>query len=512
MQVPELLLGFWVIIGRHYTYSRYMLKILALSLVPLLLTQTSLAAPLKLIKELPGNPQSALDFPIAQAQTQLFSLQATPTNRELWRTDGTAQGTTRVKSIATPVMQFFGTLNGRAFFQVEGDRNPLWQANGKTASPIPAFGTGAIPFNSTTVLGNNLLVPLQRSDRAELWTTNGTTSKRIKQWSYNSGFAWTPQFPTTVGNQTFFSMVNAKQQWRLGRTDGTTQGTIELPQVNPAAQSVTPANNRVYFEGETPEEGFEWWTSDGTVKGTKLLKDIFPGPDSSAPRMLEGLGDRFFALANSPNGYELWVTEGTPESTKKVKQIGDISSMSDRRSFVHQGKLFFSVANAFWVTDGTSAGTQKLAAVEQAQNFVTFKNRLYFAAAGKQGMELWVSDGTAAGTQQILDIFPGTQTLMPPCPPPSPMYPPSRCEPIIMENNSSPHSFVVRGDRLYFIAANQVAPASLWVSDGTSKGTQRLQKLRTDYGRDRIIQVGAKLLVTGYDLQRQRHQIWQIPD
>jgi ELWxxDGT repeat protein len=490
-----------------------MLKILSFaSFVPLLLTQTSLATPLKLIKELPGNPQDALDFSIALDQTQLFSRQANPTTRELWRTDGTAQGTTRIKSIPTSAMQSLGIINGRAFFQVEGDRNPLWQTNGKTASPIPAFPSGIIPYNATTVLGNNLLVSLQKNTSAELWTTNGTTSKRLKQWSYNSGFAWTPQFPTTVGNQTFFSMVNAKQQWRLGRTDGTTRGTIELPQVNPAAQPVTPGKNRVYFEGETPEKGFEWWTSDGTVKGTKILKDIFPGPDSSAPRMLEGLGDRFFALANSPNGYELWVTEGTAESTKKVKQIGDISSMADRRSFVHQGKLFFSVANAFWVTDGTPEGTQKLAAVETAQNFVTFKDRLYFAAAGKQGMELWVSDGTAAGTQQMLDIFPGTQTLMPPCAPPSPMYPPSPCEPIIVENNAAPHSFVVRGDRLYFIAANQVAPASLWVSDGTSKGTQRLQTLRTNYGRDRIIQVGAKLLVTGYDLQRQRHQIWQIPD
>jgi ELWxxDGT repeat protein len=496
-----------------------MLKFLSLaSLIPLLLTQTSLAAPLKLIKELPGNQQNTLDFSIAQNQTQLFSLQATPTKRELWRTDGTAQGTTRIKSIPTSVMQFFGTINGRAFFQVEGDRNPLWQTNSKTASPITAFSTGTIPFNATTVLGNNLLVSLQGSDGAELWTTNGTTSKRLKQWSYNSGFAWTPQFPTTVGNQTFFSMVNAKQQWRLGRTDGTTQGTIELPQVNPAAQAVTPGQNRVYFEGETPEKGFEWWTSDGTVAGTKLLKDILPGPDSSGPRMLAGLGDRFFALANSPDGYELWVTQGTSATTKKVKRIGDVSGMADRTFFAHQNKLFFAASNAFWVTDGTTAGTEKLANLEQVQNFVVFKDKLYFAATGPQGMELWTSDGTAAGTEQVLDIFPGTETLPRPCPPPPPIVPPNYCAPIVMQRSSSPSSLVVRGDRLYFIAMNPIdkrgaAEMSLWVSNGTSKGTKRVQPLRTGYGgSDRIIQVGAKLLVTGYDLQRQRHQIWQIPD
>jgi ELWxxDGT repeat protein len=495
-----------------------MLKILSLSLVPLLLTQTALAAPLKLIKELPGNQQDSLDFSIALDQIQLFSLPTNPTTRELWRTDGTLQGTARVKSIATPVMQFFGTLNGRAFFRVEGDRNPLWQTNGKTASPIPTFGTGTIPFNATTILGNNLLVPLQRSDGAELWTTNGTTSKRLKQWSYNSGFAWTPQFPTTVGNQTFFSMVNAKQQWRLGRTDGTTQGTIELPQVNPAAQAVTPANNRVYFEGETPEKGFEWWTSDGTVTGTKLLKDILPGPDSSAPRMLAGLGDRFFALANSPDGYELWVTQGTTETTKKVKRIGDISGMGDRTFFVHQNKLFFAASNAFWVTDGTMAGTHKLADLEQVQNFAVLKDKLYFAATGTQGMELWTSDGTATGTQQVLDIFPGTDTLLRPCPPPPPIVPPNYCAPIVIQRSSSPSSLVVRGDRLYFIATNLndkrgAAEMSLWVSDGTSKGTTQVKSLRTDYGgNSRIIQVGTRLLVTGYDIQRQRHQLWQIPD
>jgi ELWxxDGT repeat protein len=496
-----------------------MLKILALaSLVPLLLTQTSLAAPLKLIKELPGNQQDALDFSIAQGQTQLFSLPASTSTRELWRTDGTAQGTTRVKSIATSVMQFFGTINGQAFFQVEGDRNPLWQTNGKTASPIPPFASGTIPYNATTVLGNNLLVALQKTTSTELWTTNGTTSKRLKQWSYNSGFAWTSQFPTTVGNQTFFSMVNAKQQWRLGRTDGTTQGTIELPQVNPAAQAVTPGQNRVYFEGETPENGFEWWTSDGTVAGTKLLKDILPGPNGSGPRMLAGLGDRFFALANSPDGYELWVTQGTTATTKKVKRIGDVSGMGDRTFFIHQNKLFFAASNAFWVTDGTTAGTQKLADLGQVQNFVVFKNKLYFAATGSQGMELWSSDGTAAGTQQVLDIFPGTEILLRPCPPPPPIAPPNYCAPIVIQRSSAPSSLVVRGDRLYFIAMNptgksDLAERSLWVSDGTGKGTKRVQTLRTYYGgSDRIIQVGTKLLVTGYDLQHQRHQIWQIPD
>jgi ELWxxDGT repeat protein len=494
-----------------------MLKILGLaSLVSLLLTQTSLAAPLKLIKELPGNPQDALEFSIAQGQTQLFSRQASPTNRELWRTDGTAQGTTRIKSIPTSVMQSLGSTNGRAFFQVDGDRNPLWQTNGKTASPIAAFASGTVPYNATAILGNNLLVASQKTTRAELWTTNGTTSKRLKQWSYNSGFAWTPQFPTTVGNQTFFSMVNAKQQWRLGRTDGTTQGTIELPEVNPAAQAVTPGKNRVYFEGETPEKGFEWWTSDGTVAGTKLLQDILPGPDSSAPRMLAGLGDRFFALANSADGYELWVTQGTTTTTKKVKRIGDVSGMADRTFFVHQNKLFFAASNALWVTDGTTAGTQKLADLERVQNFVVFRDKLYFAATGPQGMELWSSDGTAAGTEQVLDIFPGTETLLRPCPPPPPIKPPNYCAPIVIERSSAPSSLVVRGDRLYFIAMNPIGQGrttetSLWVSDGTSKGTTRVQPLGTDY-RGRIIPVGAKLLVTGYDNQRQRHQIWQIPD
>jgi ELWxxDGT repeat protein len=133
-------------------------------------------------------------------------------------------------------------------------------------------------------------------------------------------------------------------------------------------------------------------------------------------------------------------------------------------------------------------------------------------------MELWTSDGTAAGTQQVLDIFPGTEILPRPCPPPPPIAPPNYCEPIVMQRSSAPSSLVVRGDRLYFIAMNPIdkgdlAEQSLWVSDGTGKGTKRVQTLRTYYGgSDRIIQVGTKLLVTGYDLQRQRHQIWQIPD
>jgi ELWxxDGT repeat protein len=503
-----------------------MLKI-SLAIVPLLLAQTTLAqplpraisTPLKLVKELPGGPQGLFETAIALDQTQLFTLNTNSNTRELWRTDGTAQGTSRLKVLKPDgaTVQFLAVTGKRAFFQV--DDNRVWQTNGTTVSGIPAIGLGTIPFNTGTVLGKQLLVPVQGLDRTELWSTNGLASKRIKQWSYQSaGIAWTPQYLTTVGNQTFFSMLNSQQQWRLGRTDGTTQGTIELPQVNPAAESVTPGKNRVYFEGETPEKGFEWWTSDGTVAGTKLLKDILPGPNSSGPRMLAGLGDRFFALANSAEGYELWVTQGTTETTKKVKRIGDVSGMADRSFFTHQNKLFFAASNAFWVTDGTTAGTQKLADLGQVQNFVVFKDKLYFAATGPQGMELWTSDGTVAGTEQVLDIFPGTEILPRPCPPPPPIAPPNYCAPIVMERSSSPSSLVVRGDRLYFIAINPigntgVTETSLWVSDGTSKGTKRVQQLRIGYGgSDRIIQVGAKLLVTGYDNQRQRHQIWQIPD
>ncbi len=73
-------------------------------------------------------------------------------------------------------------------------------------------------------------------------------------------------------------------------------------------------------------------------------------------------------------------------------------------------KTFFSFSknyrgdynDAFWVTDGTDAGTIQLANIYAINNsFVELGNKLYFRGRSGNELGLWVTDGTRAGTRQV---------------------------------------------------------------------------------------------------------------
>ena len=64
-----------------------------------------------------------------------------------------------------------------------------------------------------------------------------------------------------------------------------------------------------------------------------------------------------------------------------------------------------------WVTDGTTAGTQRLKVLGafNVTNLTVIGARAYFGFDdGIHGNELWTSDGTVAGTMMVDDIEPGT--------------------------------------------------------------------------------------------------------
>src|SRR4051794_10987636 len=89
---------------------------------------------------------------------------------------------------------------------------------------------------------------------------------------------------------------------------------------------------------------------------------------------------------------------------------------------------------------------------------------LFTADDGTNGRELWSTDGTIAGTHLVKDISPGSAS-------------------------SSPSSFVIFGDSVYFFAAG-----ALWKTDGTDAGTV---KVVTVTGRNLML-CGSQLFFEGF--------------
>ena len=241
-------------------------------------------------------------------------------------------------------------------------------------------------------------------------------------------------------------------------------------------------NNRLYFSAFDGENGGELWVSDGTSEGTQLVKDINPGSNDSLLKNLTVFDDLlYFSAIGGENGRELWVSDGTSEGTQLVKDINPgsgnyiyASNSSPENLTVLNNRLYFSAFDGengkeLWVSDGTSEGTQLVKDINPSSDYFGFgfypdeltvlDNRLYFTTSdGENGGELWVSDGTSEGTQLVKDINPGNNVYG-------------------NVNSSLPKNLTVFDDRLYFSADDGENGKELWVSDGTSEGTQLVKDL-----------------------------------
>jgi len=236
----------------------------------------------------------------------------------LWRSDGTAAGTVRVKDV--PVSDELTAINGTLFFMgfdYQHGYEP-WKSDGTTAG---------------TVLVKDIGV--------------GTVG------SYPKGF-------TGVGGTVYFAADGGEGE-ELWKTDGTAAGTVLVKDIRKGAfplgggpagsfpRELTELNGRLYFTADNGDSaknanGRELWTSDGTPKGTRMVKDIFPGKSSSAPAFLTNINGRlYFTATDGVHGVELWQSDGTAAGTVMVKDINPRAASSDPSHLVAMNNtLYFS--------------------------------------------------------------------------------------------------------------------------------------------------------------------------
>ena len=189
-------------------------------------------------------------------------------------------------------------------------------------------------------------------------------------------------------------------------------------------QFTSIGNGRFVFTFEDREHGREIWVSDGKLGGTHLLKDINPGPGSSSPENFYiWKGQCVFTCKGEDAADELWVTDGTEEGTKKIKKLHDNHGVLRFHGYKElEDQLFFltepfnSTRINIWKSDGTEMGTQVFHRLHKfavfpsffIEIFTTFNNQLYFHDLDDElGYELWQSDGTLENTKLAMDLCPG---------------------------------------------------------------------------------------------------------
>ncbi len=434
------------------------------------------------------------DFVLAGGVT-FFRTNPDGRGMELWRTDGTSDGTYRIKQIAP---NNDGDIRGitayqdKVYFYTNDDVHgmELWSSDGteagttlvKDIAPGSSGSNGRNPREqpSFAIANNRLFFSASDPDHGmELWQTDGTTEGTVLVADIHPTGDSGPSRLIALGNQVLFYADDGVHGRELWKSDGTTNGTTLVADVTPGPEgdrypaAMASVGSVVYFAGRTPELGSELWRTDGTAEGTRLVADLIPGPNDARPGNLLDVHGTLFFTASTNGSYGLYRSDGTEAGTTVVKD-----GFIDARGLTAVGNNVFFIGrdgtgnveisgHELWISDGTTDGTRVAKdivpgaghGVPFQQQMAVIGNRVYFSGfedATRQ--ELWSSDGTPEGTQLIKDINPGDRRGL--------LY-------------FGTETLYAIGDRLYFGASDGVAGIEPWISDGTPEGTRLIKDVTT---------------------------------
>lgn len=433
---------------------------------------------------------------------------------ELWRTDGTPGSTVLIKDIYPGMRSSMASL-----FTPCGSR-VCFSANDGT------HGT-------------------------ELWQTDGTAvgTTMVKDLNTQAAGAFPTDF-ISAGDFAYFQAADAISVKNLWRTDGTASGTFPLnldPTMNLRQlwQDVGPLrvllDTNLIFAAEDPVHGNELWKSDGTPGGTKLLKDLLPGKESSNPMQMTVAGNRVFFITRPNSGESnLWVTDGTLNGTKIVPVKAPTTIAAYENSVVINIPNTTNWNCELWLINEPASPAVKVSDNLCLSKALSFDGKLYIAGkeAGASEEELWVMNGSSSGIQKIpLDISPAgyydSYSVTHLAATGSDLYVfvfvydgqfllripsgggPSQFVKAFYSVNGVParaNDPIPFGDDLIiqismYMEGYQWGVTQLWVTDGTTNGTRRVQG---DYRVPAVLMQSGNGFFFSYVDSERRTQIWRM--
>jgi ELWxxDGT repeat protein len=465
-------------------------------------------------------------------------------HNELWKSGGSTGNTVRLKkfrSISNLTLVgpkiYFTADDG-----ISGAE--LWKSEGSVATTVKVKdilpgSAGSFPENLTGGYGVLYFVANNGVNGKELWKSDGTDAGTfmVKDILKISGSSQ-PNYLTHIDKVVYFAANDGINGYELWKSDGTASGTVMVKDImtgskkSSSPSALVAVNNILYFAASDNTTGSELWRSDGTTAGTFRLKDIRSGTaGSGVQNTIDVFGTLFFTANDGVHGDELWKSNGTPAGTVLVKDMNPGSAGSNSTDafsrpmgdFANINGILYFVASKgttdyIYRSDGTSAGTF---AIQQAiganinrvkpefsyangkvfylnnvnggyslvsmpyngttpsavrgfimpydyyeyvrQEMISFKDMVYTYGRisdediGDPGYKFIRSDGTYDGTVVVKDAFKSTW-------------------------GSDPRDMATFKNKVFLRISGFLADTEyLWITDGTSAGTQFFAELNYDY-------------------------------
>lgn len=250
------------------------------------------------------------------------------------------------------------------------------------------------------------------------------------------------------------------------------------------ALPIAKAGRFLYFTASPSPNTLELWViEEGNTESPPRLVRSFPD-QSIAWKGMVAVGEILFLSVCSTGECELWRVDGTGEGTRRVATAAQLQFL-----YNHDGTLYFSSVNALWKTDGTSEGTvivksflgsdARLTGLASVDETLFFTTETYTTPPINS---LWRTDGFAEGggggggeehTAKIIDL----------------------------PRNAEARDLLPVNGILYF------SSNGLWRSDGTRGGTFHIPSpIEVSY----LTLAGNNLFFVGYDDALGR-ELWKLP-
>jgi ELWxxDGT repeat protein len=343
------------------------------------------------------------------------------------------------------------TLNGISYFAADDGAHgvELWRSDGTPQGTkmvrdlLPGSGSSE-PGTLSVVNDRVVLLAVGQSNHLIAWSSDGTADGTIQLKDFGvfvGGVA--PNYLmdgeyAVVGSPNQQKLVfgislqsGLSQTWS---TDGTVGGTIKLldtvaiddtseTDLTPHATLLPVSNGHVIFS-----DGQKLWSTDGTLAGTEDLSAI-----STAFSAAHGIAEQTFQFGDKVafishkglSAQALWLTDGTDQGTVSVvaldPPIGNAVGQTNFGVQVMGGKMYVieklvptsgggePIESELWASDGTGAGSFKLMSVSGdafGEVGQVGNDAIFDAPTGKNSYALFVSDGTTAGTVPIKTLLP----------------------------------------------------------------------------------------------------------
>lgn len=400
------------------------------------------------------------------------------TGYELWKTDGTEQGTQLLKEFYTENGEFgdgipsgdhFYSYNGKVYFNAFQENYKLWITDGTlegTSKFIDLDNNQDESYDNYKTYNDNLYF----SNSARVIKTDGQTSDVFVNMSSSGGIS---QYQPIQDKVYFVKNFDEFYGLEIWESRVNTQN-LKVLEIN-SGHSSSPRNfasfgDKVVFFGHNYTYYEVPMISDGTPEGTKSILDSppFRVDNNYAAQLFHAGNNMFFMATNNQNNWELYKTDGTPEGTGLVKDLtGDGGQGLVRELYANYNNVLYFVGNddltgsELYRSDGTEEGTYKVKDLGSSNyngtyiySFDISQNYLYFSGGiGNSEVitpTVWRTDGTAEGTQEVIQFQQGVW---------------------------ADRALILKsiGDRIFIYKNNYPESYDLYVSNGTQESLQLLK-------------------------------------